>query len=138
MNVSSLTFLNLGSSVFGLLVLKNRIMFGLCVCVSEIALFRFVVWLHICFLWGIYLGFEVQTVDLLNCTVQLFPVKFYVTDSCSCFFRNPSWCSLGLFLFSNYPLLICGLYQKKKEKNNFLGLLVHKWRKSHLSFSNEN
>lgn len=94
LNGSSLNVLNLDSSVFGPLVLKNKfitvvaagvfvltklqILF-VCVYCSTTAWLRFAAWLQIYFLWGTYLVFEVPAEDLFNCKVQLFPVIYFLS-----------------------------------------------------------
>lgn len=134
MNVSSLNFLNLDSSVFGLLVLKNRFITVLAVGVVFVfiklqilfvcvllqfltAWFRFAIWCQVCFLWGIYLGFEVQTEDLFNCTVLLFPVNFLCDRLTFLFLSQPllMFSPLGLFLVCHFPLQFCQLHQTKQD-----------------------
>lgn len=159
MNVRSLNFLNLDSSVFDLLVLKNRFITVLAVCVFFFfvfiklqilfvcvllqfltAWFRFAICCQVCFLWGIYLGF-LKFKQKTSSTVQFssFLWIFYVTDSLSCFFHNPSCCSahMGLFLVCHFPLQFCELYQTKQD-NRLVNKLVHKSGKFNLSFSVEN
>jgi len=71
----------------------NPICVCVCVCVCVLfefltAWFRFAIWCQVCFLWGIYLHFEVETEDLqlyssaLSCEFFMWQTHFLVSLTC--------------------------------------------------------